>query len=180
MKKQILLCLLSIMALTANAQFYVGGTLGVSFDKVKVDDKSTDMTSMMLVPELGYQFTDVISVGANIGFGYSDDDDTETTQFEFSPYIRANFAKVKNVDFFAEGALFINHSNVDFGDDDFSYNTYGAAVRPGFTVDLGKKVQLIGRTTLLQYSKAEKHDIDIKRWRFAIANDFTIGVLFNI
>ena len=184
MKKLILSCIVALMAITANAQFYVGGTLGAGYEKVKVEDhKSSDLTTFQLVPEFGYQIDKVIAVGATLGIGYADDDDDELTQYEISPYIRATFAQAKSVKFFVEGALFLNHSKYEFdGDDDdaFSFNTWGAAVRPGFMVNVSNNVNIIGRATMLQYSKAEKHDIDIKRWNLGIPNEVTIGILINI
>lgn len=170
------------MAITANAQFYVGGTLGAAYDKVKVKgNSSTSTTSFVLSPDFGYSFDKNISVGATLGLGYSDNDDNELTKYEISPYIRATFAQAKSVKFFVEGALFLNHSKYSFdGDNDFSYNTWGAAVRPGFMVNVTNNVNIIGRATLLQYSKAEKNDIDIKSWSIGIPNQFTIGILVNI
>lgn len=176
------MCLIGFVAITAKAQYYVGGTLGAAYDKVKVEDKSsTSTTSFVLSPEFGYSFAKNISVGATFGLGYSDNDETELTQYEISPYIRATFAQAKSVKFFVEGALFLNHSKYSFdGGNDFSYNTYGAEVRPGFLVNVGNNIQLIGRTTFLRYAKAEKNDIDIKNFTIAIPNEFSIGILFNI
>lgn len=183
MKKILLLCFVALMAVTANAQYYVGGTLGAEYDKVKTGGHSSDLTTLKLVPEFGYQIDKVISIGATFGLGYADDDDNELTQYEISPYIRATFAQAKSVKFFVEGALFLNHSKYEFdGDDDdaFSYNTWGASVRPGFMVNVANNVNIIGRATMLQYGKAEKNDVDIKRWHIGIPNEVTIGILINL
>ena len=181
MKKLFLLCLVAFISITASAQFYVGGTLGAEYNKTKIKGESIDQTTFVLVPELGYKIDKCISVGANFGFGYSDNDDDELTLYEISPYIRANFAQVKSVKFFTEAALFLNHQKYSLSNDnEFSYNTWGAAIRPGFTVDVGNDIQIIARTTMLQYSKADKHGVDIKKWRIGIPNDFTVGILVNI
>ena len=184
MKKLFLMCLIGFMAITANAQFYVGGTLGADYEKVKIEGKkSQSTTSFVIAPELGYSFDKTFAIGATVGLGYADFDDDELTTYEISPYIRATFAEVKSMKFFVEGALFLNHKKYSFDDDDdydFSFNTWGAAIRPGFMVNVGNNVNIIGRATLLQYSKAEKNDVDMKTWKIGIPNQFTIGILVNI
>lgn len=183
MKKLILLCLVAFVTVAAKAQFYVGGSLGASYEKVKVEGESTDFTRFVLSPEFGYNIDKTIAVGATLGFGYGKNDDDDQTVYEIAPYIRATFARLNSVRFFAEGTLFLNHSKISIESAmpgyEYSYNTWGAAVRPGFLVNLSNNINLIGKATLLQYSKSEKNDIDTKSWKIGIPNEFTLGILVD-
>lgn len=179
MKKLILFCLVAFVSMAANAQFYVGGTLGTSYGKTKAGGESVKQFIFTMEPEFGYNIDKSIAVGATLGFGYGDNDNDTRTVFGVSPYIRATFAQVKSVKFFAEGALFLNHTKDSVSDVDYSYNTYGGAVRPGFLVDMGSNIQLVGKATLIQYSKIDDDDIDVKAWSIGIPNQFTLGLLVN-
>ena len=179
MKKFILLCLVAFVSMTSYAQFYVGGTLGTAYGKTKAGGESVKQFVFMMQPELGYNIDNTLAVGASLGFGYGDNDDDTSTVLGISPYIRATFAQVKSVKFFAEGALFLNHTKDEVFDGDYSYNTYGGAVRPGFLVDMGSNIQLVGKATLFQYARVDDDDIDVKTWTIGIPNEFTIGLLVN-
>lgn len=179
MKKIILLCLVALATVTASAQFYVGGTLGASYDKTKYGDESVKQCLYMLSPEFGYNIDPSIAIGASMTFGYGDNDDDEQKLYEIAPYVRATFAKAKSVKFFAEGTLFLSHSKLSLFAQDISYNTYGAALRPGFMVNVGSNINIVGKATMLQYSRTDDSDVDMRRWTVGIPNSFTIGILVD-
>lgn len=137
------------------------------------------MKIFSLSPEFGYNIDKVIAIGATMGIGYSNDEVDELTQYEIAPYIRTTFAQTKSVKIFAEGALFLTYSKYDLDANDYSLNTWGAEIRPGMLVNVSNNVQLQARATMLQYSKADNNNINIKTWKIGIPNNFTVGVLFN-
>ena len=54
MKKIVLSIIVALIAITANAQVYVGGTFGVGSDKVETEGAEVKNTTFKILPEVGY------------------------------------------------------------------------------------------------------------------------------
>lgn len=154
MKKLFLLLAIALIATTAKAQFYVGGTLGVSSVKTEVSGSDNTTTAFSVVPELGYNFNKVWGVGANVGIKYTDPGEGDVTEFSFVPYVRANFARVSIVEFFADAQVGFYHSSLDVDGESVGMNGWGIGLCPGMKVNLSKKLQLIAKTALFQDRKS--------------------------
>ena len=103
MKKVIFtMCLLAAAAF-CQAQFSIGGSVGVGYDKTKPDTGSDLKTLQLNVsPNVNYMFGDKMGVGLELGFnykknnnGYSNpiityksDDNLKTTGWLIAPYFR--------------------------------------------------------------------------------------------
>ena len=55
MKKIVLSIIVALIAITANAQVYVGGTFGVGSDKVETEGTEVKNTTFKILPEVGYE-----------------------------------------------------------------------------------------------------------------------------
>lgn len=172
MRKVILGAMIALSSIAASAQVYLGGTLGVATATVKVEDESQTATTFSIEPEVGYCFNDVWAVGTSIGVQGTSSGGESSTTFVVNPYVRATFAKVGNVKFFGEGAFEYDKNGDASG--------WGIGLRPGLTVELSPKVSLIGRTVLLQYSSVSGGGVTISQTGFAIGNNLSIGILFNL
>ena len=64
MKKIVVLIFVVMAALSAKAQFYVGGNVALWHN----DD--ADNTSFLIEPEFGYNFSERWAVGATLGFAH--------------------------------------------------------------------------------------------------------------
>ena len=85
MKKIFLTLVVALMAVSANAQVYVGGGFGVASTSV---DGGDDVTSYKFVPEVGYSFNDEWAAGVAFGWEGADKGDKE---FSVNPYVRFTF-----------------------------------------------------------------------------------------
>ena len=92
--KKLFLTLVAAMALTfsADAQFYVGGSFGLSVQSTK--DQTSSYFS--LNPEFGYDFNDKIAAGAAVRLSGS------PFAFSIDPYFRWKFAKINTTKFFTD------------------------------------------------------------------------------
>ena len=171
MKKLFLLMALACISIAANAQAYVGGTLGISVVHASTDGASATNSAFSIAPEAGYYFNNTWAVGASVGVQYQSISDTGVTTFYVLPYVRANFAHFSVFDFFGELALGYSHESSD------GYGTGGftAGLRPGFTANFNDQFALVGRTTLLSYS----HYDGVNGIGFAINSNFELGVQFK-
>lgn len=142
MKKKIiaLFALLASITLSASAQVYVGGSLGFTSSKLSSNGHDQDGSSFKLLPEIGYQLDQDISIGLQIGYshGYAafgsltvtdikaamntsistmmdiNEDDYKLNSFTFAPYVRYTFARYGKVNLFFEGS--VGYTNVKADD----------------------------------------------------------------
>lgn len=94
MKKIVLVCIVAIMATAAQAQIYVGGTLGFSSVKTENSDAELKTTTIKLLPEIGYELDENWSIGTVVGYQYSKTGDLKTNTFTIAPYARYSFCRV--------------------------------------------------------------------------------------
>ena len=64
MKKIMLSLAMALVSVCASAQVYIGGTAGISSNKIGDSDSKTAYT---LMPEIGYQFNNKWEAGLEIG-----------------------------------------------------------------------------------------------------------------
>ncbi len=133
MRKKIiaLVALLACFTMGASAQVYVGGSLGFTSSKLSSNGHDQDGSSFKLLPEIGYQLDQDISIGVQIGYshGYAAfgsltvtdfkaamntavstsmdiyEDDYKLNSFTFAPYVRYTFARFGKANLFFEGSV---------------------------------------------------------------------------
>lgn len=171
MKKLFLTLMLAGISLAANAQAYLGGTLGIAIDHASSDGVSVTNSAFSISPEGGYNFNKTWALGASIGVQYQDLAGTGVTTFSILPYVRATFARASVFDFFAELAMGYAHESAD----GYGVGGFVAGIRPGFVAHLSDKFGLVGRTTLLRYS----HYDGVNGIGFAINSNIELGVQFT-
>lgn len=133
MKKIVIVLALLAFSLSASAQFYVGGGLGLSYSS------AAETVVFKAVPEFGYSFKNM-SVGMQVGIGATQD----VTQFEVTPYFRYGFAQLGPVTFFGEA--FASFGTIE------EVSLFAFGLRPGFSVDMGRNLSLVSRFGQVSYS----------------------------
>lgn len=143
-----------VVAISASAQVYVGGTMGLG--STKVGDGDSKM-SYKFVPEIGYQLDKNWDLGIAIGYeGVEDGNHT----FEVSPYGRYNFTSDKLVNFFLEGGFGFAH----VGGNGADYDMYSIGIKPGVKVTLSKHVSFISKIGFLGYQQAGEGGSKVKQF----------------
>ena len=127
MKKLFITIAFVAAAMFANAQFFVGGNLGMAMENGKIKAVNSGTTveqdapkafTFTFAPSLGYMFNDNMGVGLDLMFGmgkvtaktYNDPNPvitttTKTTTIGFAPYFRYVFAEVDNFKFYADARI---------------------------------------------------------------------------
>lgn len=180
MKKIFMTLAVAVLAVSANAQVYVGGNVGIaSVDNGGDDDK----TVYSLLPEVGYNFNKDWAVGVEFGWSKGDlhfdgeglaDYGTQHT-FEINPYVRYTFVHSKLVDVFCDGMIGYKHYQNDC-------DAYAIGLKPGIALNLSKSVSLVAHAGFAGYQtwhpKGDKDDTS----KFGIdvdGNNVTLGVFFK-
>ena len=133
MKRFILMALVAVMSLTASAQVYLGGSVGLW------RDYNENETSFNLTPEVGYNLSDKWAIGLQIGYQHQYAKGVKANGFGIKPYGRWSYAKVGPVRFFLDmGFGFDTYkTKVEIGDETIKsdpFNAWEIGVSPGLAV----------------------------------------------
>lgn len=119
------LAALFIMALSANAQVYVGGSLGLHNDKQDFN--------LAFSPEIGYTFQGNTGVGCLFEFVFDDNNDTglNTTGFGVNPYFEYRFLEIDKFTFYVHTYLHYARAKVYNNYVSGAASSYGVSLHPG-------------------------------------------------
>lgn len=172
MKKLFVALVLAVMCISAQAQFYAGGTLGLDVINVHEDEgASSTQTTFAVAPEFGYSFNRTWSIGAQVAYGFVTNEGQTLNSFRIMPYVRAVFARAGKVDFFGEAAAGYAHQSIE----GTGVSGTVAALRPGIAINFSRKFALIARGSLLQYEYWD----GIGAIDFSLNKSFDLGVQFK-
>ncbi len=168
------------MAVSMNAQVYVGGSVGVGSVKYGSQDAET---TYKFVPEIGYNLTDEWALGVAFGYqkgacslgngNYGQDVDTELLQI--NPYVRYTAVKSKLVNVFVDGGVGIG-SYKDLG------TQFQLGLRPGLAVNLNENISFVAHVGFIGFeSFSPKGDGDSSNTVGVDldGNNVTFGLYFN-
>ncbi|MDY3858379.1 MAG: outer membrane beta-barrel protein [Muribaculaceae bacterium] len=169
MKKLIIAIVALTMGMAANAQAFVGGTLGVDVTHVSTEaGGSATQTVFQIAPEIGYNINKTWAVGAQVGYGLKSVEGESVNNVRIMPYVRATFASASIVDFFGE--LGAGYAYQSYEGNDAS--GFAMELRPGMAINLTPSFALIARTTLLGF----EHWDHVNAVEFALNKSFELGV----
>ena len=159
MKKIFAVALVAMMAMTANAQIYVGG--GIGFQTTSQDGNSD--TFFKIMPEIGYNLNEDWAVGVAVGYGESKTTtkvngvklSDKVKAFEIAPYARYTFAKIDMVNLFIDGTVGYQHTD----NAGLKNNTFGLGLKPGIAVNLNDKLSFVAHVGFFGYENS-KDDYD--------------------
>lgn len=138
MKKFIAAVAVALCSLSANAQVWVGGSLGFTTLSPKNGDSKTTLT---IAPTVGYKLSDKWELGLSLeekATFYSGDTDNA---FYVSPFARMNFWNGGIATLFVDGGFSVGSES--------SKTIFGIGVRPGVKVELSKNLSFEAKTGFL-------------------------------
>ena len=146
MKKIVMMAVMAVAALSANAQVWVGGEVG--FTSSHVNGLGTEK-NFTIKPEIGYSLNDKFDVAMEIGYAFSSDklhkklggQKFNANTFEVSPYVRYKFVKVGNFFAFVDGGL--EYATTHYNTLPKNENQFGVYVTPGIAYSVSDKVTLV-------------------------------------
>lgn len=182
MKKVLMTLAVAFIAVAANAQVYLGGSVGVATSEVKGGD---DVTTYQVLPEIGYKINRDWAIGTVLGWGKGTPVKIESESrnyVTFEPYVRYTFAHSKYVNAFIDGGFGYTHFNHAHTPGSKSVDAWTAGLKPGVSVNLSKKVSFVAHVGFLgwQSVKEDKADKDAHVWGVSLdGNNVTFGVYYN-
>lgn len=147
MKKIFMIAALAVATLAANAQVYVGGSLG--FESAKANKDADALSNFSIMPEIGYNLDENWAVGIQLGYQSQEVNKDETVSlFTIAPYARYTFAKTGAASFFVDGGIIFE----SYGSD-AKGSSFGIGVRPGVNFAVSEKVGVVAKLGYIGYTK---------------------------
>ena len=150
MKKILFTLAAAVITLTASAQVYLGGEVGLwrNWD--------ANHTSFSINPEIGYNLDENWAIGTTIGYTYNYNSGIKTNAFEVAPYARYTYAKFDAVSLFLDGGFgFQTYKVSQDGHSSDSMNGWQVGIKPGVKVDLTSKLSFVAHVGFLGYRDAD-------------------------
>lgn len=178
MKKFVLMVMVAVATMTAGAQFYVGGEVGLWREWQNGANKSF----ATILPEVGYVLDDSWAIGTVIGYKYQYDKGAKCNALEVAPYARYTFLKLDKVNVFVDGGFgFYTYKWKYKGFKGEAQNAWEVGLKPGVAVNLNDKLSFVTHFGFLGYRDADEAPI-FGRNGFGLdasGNALTFGLYWN-
>lgn len=171
MKKLFLSMVVALMAVSASAQVYVGGGVGIGSSKVDADGAES-VTTYKFVPEVGCNLNDDWAVG--VTFGWQGSNKGGEKAMGIAPYARYTFIHSKIVDVFVDGTLGYEHL---YGGENIDTDVFTVGFKPGLAVKLTDHLNFVTHVGFIGYEHDKIHDTKVNS--FGLDLDGT-NILFGI
>ena len=163
-----------VMAMSVNAQIYVGGGIGVTSIS---GDNTSDVTTFKFVPEIGYTFDEDWAAG--VAFGWEGSNKGGAKTLSFNPYIRYTIISGKVVSAFIDGSVEYAHKyNAGYDDD-----LLGIGLKPGLAVKLNEKISVVTHIGFIGYEhwKNNHSKNSVNSWGVDVdGRNVLLSVYYNI
>ncbi len=168
MKKIMMTLVATVMALTVNAQAYVGGGVGVA--------TNDDVTTFKFLPEVGFTLNEDWAAG--VAFGWQGSTEGGAKTWIVNPYARYTFIKGKMVSVFMDGGIGYSHTyNAGYDEDGLSIG-----LKPGVAVNLGENLSFVAHFGFIGYNHEKDNHTKISddAWGIELdGNNIMFGLYYN-
>lgn len=175
MKKFILTLMVASCSMLANAQVWIGGSLGFNVTK---PENGESITTLVIAPEVGYNFNEKWGFGVALEEAALFNETHNGNAFSIAPFGRFSFARVGIANFFIDGGILVGCQNFDeeLRHTD-SHTTFGIGVRPGVKLELNHHLALEAKTGYLGY----RYITDVAhQFGFGVNNeDLSLGLVYE-
>ena len=187
MKKILMTIAAAFVAVSMNAQVYVGGSVAFNAESTQqlAGDKSE--TTFKILPEVGYNINDEWAIGAVLGYqsnkfsavtnsvdGYRTI--SSESAFTFNPYARYTFANFGKVNLFVDGGVdFTTYSKSDA-------TALGIGFKPGLAVNLTDELSFVSHVGFIGWNTVNPDGDDNNYSKFGLdlsGANLTFGLYFN-
>jgi hypothetical protein len=172
MKKIFAFALVAMMTLAANAQVFVGGSLG--YQSSKPTKGAESVNTFKFAPEVGYNLDENWTIGLALDYTSTDNSVTTNSSFGVSIYGRYNYFKTGIATLFVEANTGIEAYNHDGG------NVFHIGVLPGVSFAVTDKLSLVAKTGVLGYKKYSSEAGGGSSFGVGVDNtDLSLGLFYN-
>lgn len=173
MKKLFLSMVVAMMAISANAQFYVGGGIGIGRTKIDVLG-AKKVTNYKFVPEVGYNFNKDFAIGVAFGWQGSSNDDKRSS---VNPYARYTFIHSKIVDVFLDCGFGLERQS---GGNDADTELLTIGFKPGLAVKLNSNLCFVTHVGFIGNEHVEVNGVETNSFGLDLdGNNIVFGLYYS-
>ena len=175
MKKIFAIAVVAMMAITVNAQTWLGGSFSFDWAKSKIDGAKAT-TAWEVAPEIGYNLDDNWAVAIKLGVASAKKGDADAvTGFLVNPYARYTFCQMDKLSFFVDGGLSYETFGKDRG------NSFGIGVQPGLCYKVGETVSLVAKFGYFGWKSYSDESLNLDQFGLGVdGNALSFGVYFDL
>ena len=166
MKKILLMAAFAVATLTANAQFYIGGSLGFNSSSDKYNAAPTEITTsaITIAPEVGYTLNEKWGIGLAFDVAFNNNKretagtsvENNSTTIGVKPYARYQALQWGKANIFVDGGInFGMTSRKDWK----SSMDLGVFVTPGIAYQISDCISIVGKINNLFAFGFHKDDV---------------------
>lgn len=153
--KKVLFAIALLSSVMANAQTWIGGSIGLDFVKPDYQGAKT-ITTFSIAPEFGYSCSDKFDVAISLSESFINYNGETANNITVEPYARWTFANSDKVSFFLEGGFGVGYAEyVDDAVLEDSQVEFHIGFRPGVKFEMSDKVGLVAKLGFIGYQKVE-------------------------
>ena len=158
MKKLLFAVAALATSLTASAQLWVSGSVGISNQSKWNHDKS--ITTWNINPAVGYALDDALEVGLELGLdGYSKDE-YSIFSFGIAPFARYTFLSEGDFSMFVQGNIEYKTYSAERKKKDFKGHTFGIKFMPGIKYSLTDNFAIVATFGSLYYNHQDRTELE--------------------
>ena len=183
MKKLLMSLAVAAMAITVNAQVYLGGTVGLASVG---HENGSDVTTFKILPEIGYNLNKSWAIGTVVGYQkgtFSMMDQTIANMdgfkgFTIAPYARYTFLHSKVVNMFIDLGFNYTAGEVD----DVDVDVVGIGLHPGIAINLNQHFAVVGKIGFFGYENINPEGDNNNTHAFGLdlnGNNISLGLYYN-
>jgi opacity protein-like surface antigen len=175
MKKIILAALVAFVSVSANAQFWAGGSVGFNTSKTSIDGNELSKENQFrLIPEIGYKLNDKWDIAVALGYNHISGKGIDSQNgFAINPYARYTFAQCGDFSFFADGGFSYGFNHTSGVEDNL--NAWEIAIKPGISYALSEKVSLVAHVGNVGWVFKKQGDVKENTFDVGVTNAITFG-----
>ena len=173
MKKMLLTAVVALVTLSASAQVYLGGEVGLW----RNPDANT--TQFNLRPDVGYKLSNKWALGIALQYNHTYVEGLKANSMGVNPYVRYTVAKFGPVNVFLDGGFEFNSIKWENRD---SANEWGIGIKPGIAVNLTEKLSFVTHLGFLGYNDTDEGEFigdEGAGGFYGISNDNGFGFRFD-
>ena len=173
--KKILMTMVAALglAISANAQVYVGGGFSVKGN----DNGQTTYTTYKFLPEVGYNLND--NWAAGVAFGWSGATKGGDKTIAVNPYARFTPIHTKFINLFVDGGFGYAHG---YGNKERDLDIWSVGLRPGVAVNLSERLSFVSHVGFLGWSQHKVSGATNKTSEYGLnldGNDISFSLYYN-
>lgn len=174
MKKIILVFAFVAVAISSNAQAWLGGNAGLSL----LNSDGTTVVQLSAAPMFRYDINEKFAVGIEVADQFTTEDDYSTNTIAVSPFLRYNCCKVGSGRFFLQAG--IAYGFTSFEDFDETAKTFAVGFNPGFSFPLSNRAEFEVSLGGISWANSSAYGESTSVLRLDILQNISIGFAFKL